>query len=185
LTLADQLRKLCDVSGVVVRTESPEVEPGATLLAEYYTEVAARYPGWSPDQGSTASVNEMSAPSGRFLVAYIDDKPAACGTVRRLDDRTSEIKWMFVRPLARRQGVARRLLAELEAAAREIGYTRVVLDTGDRMPEAQALYRSAGYREIADYNANPWAAAWFEQRVDAGSPCACLGFEGVQYCRNP
>jgi GNAT superfamily N-acetyltransferase len=150
---------------VVVRSEPPGAEPGATLLAEYYAEVAARYPGWSPASGSTASEAEMSPPWGRFLVAYVDGSPTGCGTLRRFDDGTGEIKRMYVRPAARGRGVARRILADLEAAARELGYARVVLDTGDRMPEAQALYRSAGYREIADYNGNPWAAVWFEKRL--------------------
>ncbi len=150
---------------VVVRAEPPDGEPGATLLAEYYAEVAARYPGWSPASGSTASAAEMSPPSGRFLVAYIDGSPAGCGTVRRFDDATGEIKRMYVRPAARGRGLGRRILSELEAAARELGYSRVVLDTGDRMSEAEALYRSAGYREIADYNGNPWAAFWFEKRL--------------------
>jgi GNAT superfamily N-acetyltransferase len=153
------------VADVVVRDEAADAEPGATLLGEYYAEVARRYPGWSPDTGSTASVAEMSPPSGRFLVVYVDGSPVGCGTVRRFDDATGEIKRMYVRPEGRGRGVARRILAELEEAAREIGYARIVLDTGDRMPEAQALYRSSGYREIADYNGNPWAAVWFEKRL--------------------
>ncbi|MDQ3857807.1 MAG: GNAT family N-acetyltransferase [Actinomycetota bacterium] len=158
---------------VVVRTEAPDREPGATLLADYYAEVARRYPDWSPSKGSTASADEMSPPAGRFLVAYVDGWPVGCGTVRRFDDATAEIKRMYVRPSRRGRGVARRLLAELEAAALEIGYTRLVLDTGERMPEAQALYRSSGYREVDDYNGNPWAAVWFEKRLEprpAGRP---------------
>ncbi len=150
---------------IVVRTEAPDGEPGATLLAEYYSEVARRYPDWSPSKGSTASNAEMSPPAGRFLVAYLDGWPVGCGTVRRVDDATAEIKRMYVRPSGRGRGVGRRLLAQLEAAAREIGYARVVLDTGERMPEAQALYRSSGYREVDDYNGNPWAAVWFEKRL--------------------
>ena len=151
---------------LVVRAEPPDAEPGASLLAEYYGEIASRYPDWSPSKGSTASVPDMSPPAGRFLVAYVDGSPAACGTVKRVDDRTAEIKRMYVRPAARGRGLARRMLAELEAAARGLGYARIVLDTGDRMPEAQALYRSSGYHEIPDYNGNPWAAVWFEKRLD-------------------
>ena len=157
------------MADVVVRAERPDEEPGASLLAEYYEEIAARYPGWSPASGSTASVEDMVPPAGRFLVAYVDGVPAGCGTVRRFDDATGEVKRMYVRPDARGVGLARRLLAELERAARAIGYERIVLDTGDRnrMPEAQALYRSSGYREIPDYNGNPWAAVWFEKRLPA------------------
>ncbi len=153
------------MADVVVRPEPPDREPAASLLAEYYAEVARLYPGWSPATGSTASVAEMSPPTGCFLVAYVDGVAAGCGTVRRMDDATAEIKRMYVRPEVRGRGVARRILAGLESAALELGYRRIVLDTGDRMPEAQALYRSSGYDDIPDYNANPWAAAWFEKRL--------------------
>ncbi len=163
------------MADVIVRPEAPYAEPGSTLLVEYYSEVARRYPDWSPSTGSTASAADMAPPSGRFLVAYVDGSPVGCGTVRRFDDATAEIKRMYVRPAGRRLGIARRILAELEAAAREIGYVRVVLDTGERMPEAQALYRSSGYHEIDDYNGNPWAAVWFEKRLDEPRPGAVAG----------
>ena len=60
-------------------------------------------------------------------------------------------------------GIARRLLAALEDAARELGYERVRLDTGARQPHARALYESAGFQPIPDYNDNPKAAYWGEK----------------------
>lgn len=60
---------------------------------------------------------------------------------------------------------ARRLLGALEDAALELGWRTVRLDTGDRQPEALALFRSAGYREIPDYNANPYASYWFAKSL--------------------
>jgi GNAT superfamily N-acetyltransferase len=153
------------VGSLAVRAERPDEEPGWTLLAEYYEEIASRYPDWSPELGSTASVADMSPPGGRFVVAYLEGQPAGCGTVKRFDEATGEIKRIFVRSAARGHGVARLILRALEEAAAELGYARVVLDTGERLPEARALFRSAGYVEIADYNGNPWAAYWFEKRL--------------------
>ena len=72
---------------------------------------------------------------------------------------------MFVVARARGGGVGRRLLAELEAECRRLGYGRVRLDTGPEQPAARALYEGAGYRPIPDYNANPYAAHWFEKRL--------------------
>ena len=150
---------------VEIRPARPDEAPGAELLGEFYAEISALYPDWSPELGSTASVADMLPPGGRFVVAYIDGRPAGCGTVKRFDDRTGEIKRIYIRPDARGHGLARRILAALEDAAAEIGYERVCLDTGARQPAAQALFRSSGYREIPDYNGNPWAAAWFEKRL--------------------
>ena len=72
---------------------------------------------------------------------------------------------MFVAREARRRGVGRRLLGALEAAAGELGAARVVLDTAEPLVEAAVLYASAGYRAIPRYNANPYAAAWFEKDI--------------------
>ena len=67
---------------------------------------------------------------------------------------------MFVVPEAQGRGLSRLLLTALEDAARELGYRRLRLDTGDRQPVALHLYVSAGYCEIPDYNGNPYASYW-------------------------
>jgi GNAT superfamily N-acetyltransferase len=153
------------VAGVEIAAGRPDEEPGRTLLAEFAREIAARYPGWDASQGPTAEPDELVPPAGRFLVAYLDGMPVACGAVKRLNGETGEIKRIYVAPSARGRGIARTLLTSLESTARELGYRRVRLDTGERLPEAQALFRSSGYTEIEDYNANPFAASWFEKRL--------------------
>ena len=113
----------------------------------------------------TATPEEMSPPGGAFVVVYDDGAPVAGGGVKRLDDETAEIKRMYVVPDARSRGLARRLLRALEEAARGLGYARVRLDTGPLQPHAQALYESEGYREIPDYNANPYASFWGDKEL--------------------
>ncbi len=68
-------------------------------------------------------------------------------------------------PAARGRGHARELLRALEDAARDLGYGVVRLDTGPRQPHAQAMYESAGYRPIGNFNANPVASFWGEKRL--------------------
>jgi GNAT superfamily N-acetyltransferase len=117
------------------------------------------------DDAPSATPAEMSAPHGAFVVLYGGEVWVAGGGIKRLDDETAEIKRMYVVPDARGKGLARMLLAELEGAARNLGYRRVRLDTGPQQPHARALYESAGYEEIADYNANPHASYWGEKRL--------------------
>ena len=110
-----------------------------------------------------ARPEQMSPPGGGFVLLEQEGRVVAGGGFRRLEDGVAEIKRMYVLPEARSRGLARRLLAEIEAAARDAGFARVRLDTGKEQPHAEALYRSAGYREIADYNDNHLAVYWGEK----------------------
>ncbi|WP_328312349.1 GNAT family N-acetyltransferase [Streptomyces sp. NBC_00442] len=92
-------------------------------------------------------------PRGLYLIAYdAEDRPVATGGWRGQEaneenyrDGDAELKRMYVVPEARGQGLARRILAALEADARAAGRTRMVLETGIKQPEAITLYRSTGY----------------------------------------
>jgi len=84
-------------------------------------------------------------------VAYGDRVPAACGGIKPLSADTAELKRMFVKPDYRRQGLARRVVLELEAAACEKGFSRMTLETGADMAAAIALYQSLGYSFTKNY----------------------------------
>ena len=106
-----------------------------------------------------ASTAELDPPlGGAYVVGWEDGRAVAGGALKRLGPDVAEVKRMYVVPEARSRGHARRLLAAIEDAARELGYERVRLDTGASQPHAKALYESAGYGTVADYNDNPYAA---------------------------
>jgi GNAT superfamily N-acetyltransferase len=106
---------------------------------------------------------ELSPPGGAFLVGYHEGRPVCCGGVKRLGPGTCELKRMYLVPDMRGRGVARRLLVVLEDKARELGYTVARLDTGPAQHSARALYESAGYAPIGNFNANPVANFWGEK----------------------
>jgi GNAT superfamily N-acetyltransferase len=83
-----------------------------------------------------------------MVVVALDGAAVGCGGFIRHDQRSAELKRMFVRPSARRRGLARRLLGELESTARRIGYDRLVLETGVEQTEAGRLYLSEGFLQI-------------------------------------
>jgi putative acetyltransferase len=85
------------------------------------------------------------------MVAYDDGKPVACGALKESEPGSMEVKRMFTTPESRGRGAASLILQELETWAREIGYTKCVLETGKRQPEAIALYTKAGYAITDNY----------------------------------
>ena len=140
--------------------------PAADLIAAMVAEMATLYGPIDVPGMPSATPADFTPPHGTFLVGFDDGgTPVCAGGVKRLDDGAAEIKRMYVVPAARGRGLARVLLRALEDAAREIGYGTVRLDTGPLQPHAQALYESAGYRPIGNFNANPVAAYWGEKRL--------------------
>jgi GNAT superfamily N-acetyltransferase len=96
---------------------------------------------------------EFAPPEGGFVVAYVDGVPAGCGGWRTLAgrDEVAEIKRMFVLPEYRGIGLATAVLRTLEDLARTAGRRRMVLETGDRQPEAISLYKKCGYTAIPNF----------------------------------
>lgn len=135
---------------------------GQQLLGAFVAEIAALYPGWTPTTGPSADPEDFVPPRGRFIVAYTGAEPVACGGLKPLDRGAAEIKRLYVRPDTRGRGLGRRVLGELERVALTLGYAAVRLDTGGQQPNAVRLFEAAGYREISDYDGNPFANRWFE-----------------------
>lgn len=146
-----------------VRADQP---PADALVAAM---VAAGARLYGPPEGRSApsaTPDEMWAPHGTYLVVFADGQPVGGGGLKGLAPGVAEVKRMFVAEPVRGRGHARRLLTALEDAARELGHTRLRLDTGPKQPFARALYESAGYRSIPAYNENPAASFWGEKRLD-------------------
>jgi putative acetyltransferase len=85
------------------------------------------------------------------VVIYENDQPVGCGAFKPFDENSVEIKRMYVLPTNRGFGIATAILMELEAWAAELGYTRCVLETGKKQPEAIALYSKSGYTVIPNF----------------------------------
>jgi putative acetyltransferase len=117
------------------------------LIAALDASLAALYP---PEQrfGPNLKPQHLEAGRGTFLLAREGGRAVGCGAIRLLDATTAEAKRMYVDPDQRGRGVGWGVLASLEAAAKELGVQRLVLETGIHQHAAISLYRRAGFTQI-------------------------------------
>ena len=156
-----------DRAVVVYAASSPaELDQARDLLRAYVTwhrqrhladqDLIDRYFGTTRFERELAGLpGPYAPPGGRLLLAGSGGIAVGCVALRRIDDRSCEMKRMFVTPAAQGRGVGRALGNELIRAAREEGYTSMYLDTSTRQAEAQSLYLSLGFAEVEPYYETP------------------------------
>lgn len=105
---------------------------------------------------------KYAEPDGRIFIGYVDDLPAGCIGLRKLDDGICEMKRLYLRRSARGQGLGNALIEKLIAEAKGIGYKKMRLDTyPPKMGKAVGLYESHGFRAIEPYYENPHGETLF------------------------
>jgi GNAT superfamily N-acetyltransferase len=178
--------RLRDGTPVALRAVPYDDPVARDLVARVQQEYVERYGG--PDEAPVDPA-EFVPPLGLFLVAEVGGEPAGCGAWRRhaegdgaatdaaTDDGVAEMKRVYVAPGFRRRGLAQVVVAELERTARRAGYRAFVLNSGDRQPEALALYGALGYEPVPGYGiyADGEGAVFLGKRLterDAGEEVA-------------
>ncbi|MEU1667906.1 GNAT family N-acetyltransferase [Streptomyces sparsogenes] len=157
----------------------------ARLLREYLVDVADRWYELYEGRSSTPEEierhlaempsDDLAPPHGVFLVAHHAGELAGCAGVRLLEEGgAAELKRMFVRPDKRGLGGAGVLLAAAEAAARELGAGRMVLETRLDLTEARALYARHGYVDVPPFCEGPYSEVWLGKELGdpLGAPLA-------------
>lgn len=101
------------------------------------------------------------------VIAFNNHKAVGCGAMKELDKETMEIKRMYVPLVMRGHGIAVAILKELENWAKEMGYKKCVLETGDKMPEAITLCKKSNYKIIPNYGQyeNVVSSICFEKKL--------------------
>jgi GNAT superfamily N-acetyltransferase len=137
-----------DIEIHVVRFDAPVAQQ---LVAAALADLGERYGGSGDD--TPVDAGEFEPPAGTFLVAYVAGEAVGCAGWRGHGEsgEVAELKRMYTAPAARGRGVARRVLAAVEQSARDQGRKRMVLECGDKQPEAIAMYRSSGYGRIENF----------------------------------
>jgi ribosomal protein S18 acetylase RimI-like enzyme len=137
-----------------------------SLFAEYASSLAFSldFQGFAEELDTLPGV--YASPEGCLLLATVNDEPAGCIALRKLEDGVCEMKRLYVRPEYRGQKFSGRsigvsLVVKLLQIAQRLGYKKMRLDTVPSMTRAIALYKALGFREIEPYCYNPFPDALF------------------------
>ena len=151
------------MAAIQIRKSTLAAPDAVRLIAALNAELNSTMP--EPGAGHFMLSSEQVGPGhGAFLIAYLDDVAVGCGAARRLDEKTAELKRMYVDPQVRGQGIGRELVESLEHEARALGVTRVVLETGTRLAPAIRMYEGLGYVRIplfGEYLSSPDTSVCF------------------------
>lgn len=133
-----------------IRDVDPQSPDALALLNEASIDARAAYPELFSGPPASAT-NGPIAEREVYVVAYLDGRPLACGALRPLSKTTGEVRRMYVHREHRRQGLARAVLSHLEGAARCLGYSELVLETGYKQIPAMSFYEASGFHRIPPF----------------------------------
>lgn len=138
---------------------TPDDERSRPLIEALIEEYEGRYGDYfgepARNELSRYPASYFAQPDGAFLLLLRDGETIGGGAFKRYDERTAELKRIWTHADLRKQGLARKVVYELEAQASRQGYSRIYLTTGFRQPEATQLYLRSGYTALFDINIDP------------------------------
>jgi DNA-binding MarR family transcriptional regulator/GNAT superfamily N-acetyltransferase len=157
------VERLLIASTVDIRECDPRDSAARFCLQSYYDELAVRFGGGYDPAADPVADAGMRPPAGLLLVVWLHGEPVGCGCLLFYPEGVGLVKRMWVAQLVRGLGVGRRMLDELEGRARDNGLRSIRLGTNRDLSEAIRLYETSGYREVAQFNDNPYDNHWFEK----------------------
>ena len=151
-----------------IEQEDPRQPAIRQMIAELNAYLLTLSP---PEACYHMTAEEMADPSTTVFVARTPEGRAiGMGSLRREGDGIAEVKRMYTRPEARGQHVGSALLDRILDLANREGIEKLVLETGDRHPEAWALYESRGFSRcgpVLDYPESQWSV-FYEKPLTQG-----------------
>lgn len=151
---------------VEIRPADPDSPEALACLRAYYDLLAEKIDGVTPQLLTLplSDAPKYRPPLGAFLLAWSDDLPIGCVSLRPLGHGVAEVKRLWVDPNARGLGLGRRLMRAIESYGRDLGYREMKLDTNTALTDALALYRSDGWVDIPKYSDFP-STHWMGKRL--------------------
>jgi GNAT superfamily N-acetyltransferase len=155
-----------DARDLVIAPADPAAPEARACVARYFAEIAERFEGgFDPGRALQPEDEALRPPRGVVLLATAEGAPVGCVAVKLGEPGVADLKRLWVAPESRGLGLATRLIAAGEEAARGLGASTIRLDTNRALTDAIALYHRVGYREVPAFNAEPYAHHWFSKAL--------------------
>ncbi len=139
-----------------ISPDSAALETVRQLFLEYADELQENLCFQSFDAEVKDPMKKYGLPKGALFVAYWNESPAGCIALQPLkEEGVCEMKRLYVQPAFRKYGIGRALVERLIDEALQLSYSKMRLDTLERLKPAIALYKSLGFETIYAYNENP------------------------------
>jgi putative acetyltransferase len=151
-----------------IAVESPLQDDVRALVAELNATLLELTP---PEFVFHMTAEQMAEPDTTVFIAREDGKAVACGALKRHADGIGEVKRMYTRPSHRGLKIGAMIVERVEALAREQGYKKLVLETGDRHPAVWTVYERAGFTRcgpVLDYPDSQWSV-FYEKTLTPSS----------------
>jgi len=166
LSAMDLIASALGRDGIGFEEVDPRSEAARYCLGEYYAELGRRFAkGFDVALSRDPEASDMVRPRGAFIIALSDGLPLGCVGLKGSGGDIAEIKRLWVAPCARGLGIAKRLMAMAEEAARALSIRVLRLDTNSALPEALKLYQGTGWTEIPRFNDDPYPDLFFEKTL--------------------
>ncbi len=168
LAAMSEVERLLQPCLVRFAIEDPTSDDARWCFEQYFAELDQRFDaGFDPSLSLSADADELTPPAGALILARLHGKPVGCVAIKLHGKAPAELKRMWVSPSGRGLGLGRQLLVEAERQAREMGASKIRLETNRTLSEAIRLYRHAGYVEVQAFSDEPYAHHWFEKKLGA------------------
>ncbi len=170
-----------------ISPEAPELQP---IISGLFAEYAARYGDYFSRDAEVELSEWYLPPQGLFIVLEREGEIIATGAYKPKDRHTAEIKRIWTHRRLRQQGLAAKMVQELERRAVLAGYSHIYLTTGFRQPEAVKLYLSQGYeaqfdltRDPEEYSQPPYDGRLRAPTATAPEEALCIHLKRSKWCR--
>ena len=154
---------------VTIAVETPLQDEVRALIAELNANLLALTP---PEFCFQMTAEEMAGPDTTVWIARENGIAIACGALKRHPEGIGEVKRMYTKPAAQGRGIGGKILAHIEARAREESFRELVLETGDRHPAAWRVYERGGFERcgvVLDYPDSTWSV-FYRKKLTRDKP---------------